>query len=146
MLSFVVLQVVLLFAAAGLLAVEARAGRLDGSEAGGGVVRALVYLLAAIAGGTLLITLADSEWLFALGLVPVTMLALVRFTMMARRWWVGWQLPVYTGVLLAFGVLLSVPWMPTPLDRTTVLREIHGIEAIQGPDTIDPEAHRPVRA
>lgn len=146
MLSFVVLQVLILFSAAVLLAVEARTGRLGDASESGVLARALLYLLAAIAGGTMLITLADSEWLFALGLVPITMLTLIRFTMMARRWWVGWQLPVLTGALLALGVIVSVPWMPYPLDRTTVIREIHGVEALPGPDTIDPEASQPVRA
>ena len=146
MLSFVALQVLILFVAAVLLAVEARTGRMEGKSEGATLARALVFLLAAVAGGTLLIALADSEWLFALGLVPITMLTLLRFTMLARRWWVGWQLPVLTGVLLAAGVLLSLQWVPYPLDRAAVTREIRGVETLPRPDTIDTEALRPVRA
>jgi hypothetical protein len=146
MLSFVALQVLVLLTAAVLLAVEARTGRMEGATEGATLARALVFLLAAIAGGTLLIALADSEWLFALGLVPITMLTLLRFTMLARRWWAGWRLPVLTGALLGLGVLVSMPWVPYPLDRSAVVREIHGVEALPTPDTIDPEALRPVRA
>jgi len=146
MLSFIVLQACVLLLAVALLIYEAWTGRMGEASEGAALARALVFLPAAVAGGTLLIALADSEWLFALGLVPITALALVRFTMLARRWWTGWQLPVLTGALLALGVLLSTPWVPQPLDRTTVIREIHGAEALPAPDTIDPEAQRAVRA
>lgn len=146
MLSFVVLQLLVLFAAAVLLAVEARTGRMEAATERGALARALVFLLAAIAGATLLIALADAEWLFALALAPITMLSLLRFTMLARRWWTGWRLPVLTGALLGLGVIASVPWEPYPLDRAYVIREIHGVEALPAPDTIDPEALRPVRA
>ncbi|HLT47797.1 MAG TPA: hypothetical protein VK002_11260 [Rubricoccaceae bacterium] len=146
MFEFVVLQLLVLLVAAAVLAVEARTGRMEGATEGATLARALVFLLAAVAGATLLIALADSEWLFALALAPITMLSLLRFTMLARRWWAGWRLPVLTGALLGLGVLISVPWMPYPLDRAFVIREIHGVEAVPAPDTIDPEALRPVRA
>ena len=146
MLSFVVLQIAVLLAAAGVLAFEARTGRMEGATEWAAVARALVFLLATIAGATLLIALAGAEWLFALTLAPITLLSLLRFTMLAKRWWAGWQLPVFTSLLLGFGVLLSVPWVPYPLDRTFVIREIHGIETLPLPDTIDPAALRPVRA
>jgi hypothetical protein len=146
MLSFVALQLAVLLAAAGLFAVEARTGRMEGRSEAATVARALVFLLAGIAGTTLFLALARAEWLFALTLAPITLLSLLRFSMLARRWWPGPWLPVLTSLLLAFGVLLSVPWMPRPLDRTFLIREIHGIETVPTPDTIDPEALRPVRA
>jgi hypothetical protein len=146
MLSFVALQIALLLVAAGLFAVEARTGRMEGRSEGVTLARALVFLLATIAGTTLVLALADAEWLFALTLAPITLLSLLRFAMLARRWWTGWRLPVLTSLLVGFGVLLSVPWMPYPLDRTFLIREIHGVEAVPTPDTIDPEALRPVRA
>ena len=146
MLSFVVLQLVFLLVAAGLMGFEARTGRMEARAEVANVLRALVFLLATISGATLLIALADGEWLFALTLAPITLLSLLRFTMLARRWWAGWRLPVLTSLLIGFGVLLSVPWMPYPLDRAFVIREIHGIETTPVPDSIDPEALRPVRA
>lgn len=146
MLSFVVLQLVVLLAASALLALEAWTGRIEGVSERTTLARALVFLLAAIAGATLLIAVANAEWLFALTLLPITLLCLLRFTMLARRWWPGWRRPVLTGVLLGLGVLVSVPWVPRPLDRSFVIREIHGVEAAPGPDTIDPAALRPVRA
>ena len=146
MLSFVALQITMLLVAAGFLAFEARTGRMEGATEASSATRAIVFLLATIAGATLLLALAHAEWLFALTLAPVTLLSLLRFTMLAKRWWTGWRLPVLTSALIGFGVLLSVPWVPYPLDRRFVIREIHGLDTAPLPDSIDPEALRPVRA
>jgi hypothetical protein len=146
MLSFVALQLLVVLAAAVVLAEEARTGRMEGRTERATLARALVFLLAAIAGATLLIAVADAEWLFALALAPITLLSLARFAMLARRWWRGWQLPVLTGALVGLGVLVSLPWVPYPLDRASVIQKIHGVEMVPAPDTIDPEALRPVRA
>jgi hypothetical protein len=146
MLSFVALQLALILLAAAALAEEARTGRMEGRTEGATLARALVFLLAAIAGATLLISVAGAEWLFALALAPLTLLCLLRFTMLARRWWAGWRLPMCTGALVGLGVLASLPWMPYPLDRTFFIEEVHGVDVTPAPDTIDPEALRPVRA
>ncbi len=146
MLSFVALQLALLMLAAVVLAFEARTGQTGMGSDAATLARALVFLLAAIAGTTLLVALAGGEWPFALTLAPITALSLLRFAMLARQWWTGWRLALLTGALLGVGVLASVPWTPYPLDRAYVIRALHGAEAAPSPDSIDPGALRPVRA
>src|SRR5690606_3340785 len=103
--------------------------------------------LGTISGASLLIALGDGEWLSALALAPVTLLSLFRFAMLARRWWPGWRLPVFTCLLIGLGLGLSVPWMPYPLDRGALIEPLRVLDdAATPPDTIDPEALRPVRA
>lgn len=110
-------------------------------------MRSLLFLFGTISGASLLIALADGEWLFALALAPVTLLSLFRFAMLAREWWGGWRLPIYTSLLVGFGLLLSVPLIPYPLDRGVLIEHLHVLDdASTVPDTIDPEAMRPVRA
>ena len=147
MLLLVAVQFLTLVVAAVLLAYEARTGRLEGTTEREVRWRAAIFLVATVAGAALLIALADSEWLFALALVPITILCLLRFAMLARRWWTGWRLTAVTCVLVGVGIGLSVPFMPFPLDRTVIVRELQGIDGVSAPpDTIDPEALRPVRA
>jgi len=146
MLILVAIQFAFLLAAGVLLLLEVRTGRMEASFQKHSAIRATVYLLAAIAGATLLIALADGEWLFALALVPITFLSLLRFSMVARQWWEGWRLPVYTSTLIAAGIVAMLPMMPYPLNRTYVLEELNLIDTHLGrPDTIDPEAVRLVR-
>lgn len=146
MLILIAIQFAFLLAASVLLLLEVRTGHMDAPSQKRSATRATVYLLAAIAGATLLIALADGEWLLALALVPITFLSLLRFSMVARQWWTGWRLPVYTCTLIALGIVLMLPLMPYPLNRTFVLEELNLIDRTLGrPDTIDPEAVRPVR-
>lgn len=146
MLILVAIQLAILLAASVLLSLEVRTGRMDAPPQKHSATRATVYLLAAIAGATLLIALADGEWLFALALVPITFLSLLRFSMIARQWWDGWRLPVFTCTLIAVGIVAMLSMTPYPLNRTFVLEELNLIESTLGrPDTIDPEAVRPVR-
>ena len=146
MLFLVTIQIAFLMAASVLLMMEVRVGSIDASSQKHSLYRATVYLLATIGGATLLITLADGERLFALALVPITFLSLLRFSMLARKWWEGWRLPVYTCALIALGIVLMLPMMPYPLNRTYVLEQLNLIDSELGrPDTIDPEAVRPVR-
>lgn len=146
MLILVAIQFAFLLAAGVLLLLEVRIGRMEAPLQKHSAIRATVYLLAAIAGATLLIALADGEWLFALALVPITFLSLLRFSMVARQWWEGWRLPVYTCTLIAAGIVAMLPMMPYPLNRTYVLEELNLIDTHLGrPDTIDPEAVRLVR-
>ena len=146
MLILVTIQFAFLLVAGVLLISDLRAGRMDASPQRRPVARAAMYLLAAIAGATLLIALADGEWPFALALAPITFLSLLRFSMIARQWWEGWRLPVFTCTLIAVGIAAMLPMMPYPLNRTFVLEELNLIDTQLGrPDTIDPEAVRLVR-
>lgn len=146
MLFLVAIQFVLLLAASALLLQEVRTGSMDGAPQKHAATRATIYLLAVIAGAALLIALADGEWILALALVPITFLSLLRFSMIARQWWEGWRLPVYTCTVIAVGIVATLPMMPYPLNRTFVLEELNLINTTVGrPDTIDPEAVRRVR-
>ena len=146
MIFFVVLQFVLLIGASLMLLLEARKGDLERSDDSVPRVRATVYLLATIAGATMLIAIADGEWLFAIALIPITFLSLLRFSMLARRWWEGWRLPLFTCALIGLGIAGSLPLMPYPLDRAYILQKLHLVdEEVSPPDTIDPEAIAPVR-
>ncbi len=147
MLILIAFQFATLLVASLLLLIEVRAGHVSEPPQKFSLARAAVYLLAAVAGATLLVSMDDGEWLFALALVPITFLSLLRFGMVARFWWSGWRLPVYTCALLAIGMVSMLPMMPFPLNRTFVLDELHLIDTSVGrPDTINPEAVRTVRA
>lgn len=147
MLILISIQFAFLLAASILLLLEVRSGGMGEAEQRYLVPRAVIFLLASIGGATLLIAMADGEWLFAFALVPITFLSLLRFSMIARQWWEGWRLPVYTCALIAVGIVGMLPMMPYQLNRTFVLEELRLIESTYGrPDTIDPEAIRPVRA
>ncbi len=147
MLVLISIQFMILLAASALLLLEVRAGNFAGLTERRSVLSASTYMLAAIMGATLLITLADGEWLFALALVPITFLSLLRFSMIVRQWWTGWKLPVYTCAFIAVGIMATLPMMPSPLNRTFVLEELNLIDtSLERPDSINPEAVRTVRA
>ncbi|MEL6311798.1 MAG: hypothetical protein AAFQ17_05430, partial [Pseudomonadota bacterium] len=90
---------------------------------------------------------AGAEWLFALAFVPVTVLCLLRFTMLVRHLAPGWGPALLSSLVLALAVLYTVQWLPLPLDRAYVVEQIRLIdEARQAPDSINPDARRTVRS
>lgn len=146
MLVFAAVLFLALCAAAVVLAMEAHSGRLVGRTPDRTRVRAYVFLAAAVAGGALLVTLAASEWLLMLALLPITALSVVRFTMLAQGWWRGWRLVVFTAVALVVGILACLPWLPRPLDRGAIIEGFRTVQPTHAPDTISPDAFSPVRA
>ena len=144
MVSFVFLQLTVLLMAVVALGVEAHLGTVGARSGRIDRARGALFLLAAVAGFTLVFALADREWPVVLALVPLTFVCLLRFALLARTWWTGWRLPVYTAVMLGFGIGASLPLTPSPLGRTSVLAHIKGDAST--PDTIDPEARKAVRA
>lgn len=134
-----------LVAAAVVLADEARTGRLAGPTPRRTQARALIFLAAAIAGGAFLLVLPASEWVFALALLPITALSLLRFAMLARGWCGGWRLMVFTMALVALGVAACLPFLPAPLNRRVLLEQMAPGRPSGIPDTIAPEAAFPVR-
>ncbi|HLA63532.1 MAG TPA: hypothetical protein VK610_03845 [Rhodothermales bacterium] len=145
MLAFVAVLFSVLCVAAAVLAVEAHTGRLVGKTAGRTRARAYVFLAAAVSGGALLFALAASEWVLMLALLPITVLSVARFAMLARGWWAGWRLVVFTAVALTLGILACLPWLPRPLDRRAFIKGMQGVEPTRAPDSISPDAFSPVR-
>jgi hypothetical protein len=145
MFAFVALLLTALCVAAFVLAVEAGTGRLVGRTVLTTRVRAAVFFAAGVAGGSLLVAVSPREWMLMLALAPITVLSILRFAMLANGWWAGWRLSVYTAVLLAIGITACLPWMPRPLDRAALLETIRGGRPTFAPDTISPDALRPVR-
>lgn len=146
MLVLIIIQFLILVTASVVLLLEARTGDLEHVSDSRPVFRAALFMLATIAGATMLISIADGEWLFVLALIPVTFLSLLRFAMIAKRWWTGWKLPVITCTIVGIGIVASLPLMPYPLNRDYLLNKLNLIdEAVSPPDTIDPEAIEPVR-
>ena len=143
---FVIGLFLVLCAAAAVLALEAQSGRLVGRTPGRTRARAFVFLGASVAGGALLASLAVSEWVLMLALLPITALSVVRFTMLARGWWGGWRLLVFTALALTAGILLCLPLLPRPLDRGALFEGLRGAEPTHAPDSISPDAFTPVRA
>jgi hypothetical protein len=145
MFAFVALLLTALCLAALVLSVEAGTGRLVGRSVLTTRLRAGIFFAAGVAGGTLLVAVSPREWMLMLALAPITVLSILRFAMLANGWWAGWRLSVYTAVLLALGVTACLPWMPRPLDRAALLETIRGGRPTFAPDTISPDALRPVR-
>lgn len=126
---------------------EARTGRLTGTTRRRSVGRLAVFFGGAAAGAALLISTAGAEWLFALAFVPVTVLCLLRFTMLVRHLTPGWGPALLSSLVLALAVIYAVQWLPLPLDRAYVVEQIRLIdEARQAPDSINPDARRTVRS
>jgi hypothetical protein len=146
MFAFVALLFAALALAAVLLAAEAITGRLVGRTDLSTRVRAGVFFAATVAGGALLVGVSSREWMLLAALAPITLLSLLRFTMLANGWWSGWRLSVYTAALLVAFIALCLPLMPSPLDRSALLESLRIGGERSLPDTISPEALRPVRA
>jgi hypothetical protein len=145
MFAFVALLLAALCAAALVLAAEAGTGRLVGRSVVRTRIRAAIFFVAGVSGGALLVAISAREWMLMLALAPITVLSVLRFAMLANGWWAGWRLPVYTAVLLLVGIAACLPWMPRPLDRSALLESIRGGRPTFVPDTISPDALRPVR-
>ena len=146
MFAFVALLFATLGVAALLLALEAITGRLVGRTEASTRLRAAIFFAATVAGGTLLVAVSSREWMLLAALAPITILSLLRFTMLANGWWSGWRLSIYTAALLLAFIALCMPMMPRPLDRSALLESLRIGRGGSAPDSISPDALRPVRA
>jgi hypothetical protein len=146
MFAFLLVLFAALCLSALLLALEAGTGRLVGRSRAGTNARAAIFFAGAVAGSALLVTVSPREWMLLLALGPITLLSVLRFAMLANGWWTGWRLTVYTAALLLAAVALCMPWMPRPLDRGALLEGLRGGRPTFAPDSISPDALRPVRA
>ena len=136
---------VVLFLAGIVLRWEARTGRFTAEQRWWDVGRGVLFFLASVVGGTLLIRSMGGTVLLALAFIPVTLLSLMRFVALMREHWVGMASVVAMALALFGGVTLSLRAVPEPIDEGYFLEHIFHVGGESGPDSIDPDARRSVR-
>ena len=136
---------VVLFLAGIVLMWEARTGRFTAEQRWWDVGRGVLFFLASVVGGTLLIRSMGGTVLLALAFIPVTLLSLMRFVALMREHWVGMASVVAMALALFGGVTLSLRAVPEPIDEGYFLEHIFHVGGESGPDSIDPDARRSVR-
>lgn len=134
-----------LFLAGVVLMWEARTGRFTADRRWWDVGRSVLFFLATVAGGALLIRSMGGTVLLALAFIPVTLLSLMRFVALMRQRWAGVASVVAMAVALFGGITLSLRAMPEPIDEGYFLEHIFHVGGESGPDSIDPDARRSVR-
>src|SRR5690606_21018150 len=104
----------LLIVAGGVLMWEARTGRFAAETPRRDVWRGLLFFLATVAGGALLVRSVGGTVLLALAFIPVTVLSLMRFVALARRRWAGAASVAAMAAALFLGLSLSLWVLPEP--------------------------------
>jgi hypothetical protein len=134
-----------LFLAGIVLMWEARTGRFTATRLRWDVGRSVLFFLAAVIGGALLIRSMGGTVLLALAFIPVTLLSLMRFVALTRQRW-GGAAPIIAMALALFGgISLSLRAVPEPIDEGYFLEHIFHLGGETGPDSIDPDARRSIR-
>lgn len=124
---------------------EARTGRFTAGRFHMDVVRGVLFFLATVIGGTLLIRSMGGTVLLALAFIPVTLLSLMRFVALTRQRWAGAASVVAMALALFGGITLSLRAVPEPIDEGFFLEHIFHVGGEGGPDSIDPDARRSIR-
>lgn len=124
---------------------EARTGRFTADERWWDAGRGVLFFLATVAGGTLLIRSMGGTVLLAFAFIPVTLLSLMRFVALTRQRWVGVASVVIMAVALFGGLTLSLRALPEPIDEGYFLEHIFHLDSERSPESIDPDARRSVR-
>ncbi|HYE96103.1 MAG TPA: hypothetical protein VD962_07820 [Rubricoccaceae bacterium] len=145
MLALLFSMFLVLVAAGTLLLFDLRGEGLEATS-GWAVVQAVLYGMAAVTGSALLVALLRGEGAVVLALAPLTGLSFLRFSLLARRWWKGWRHVLFVTGVFALGLVLSLRWLPVPLNRTVLLEGVHREVVLPAPPSIDPSAERAVRA
>src|SRR6056297_2090891 len=96
---------------------EARTGRFSADRLRWDIGRGGLFFLASVVGGALLIRSMGGTVLLAMAFIPVTILSLMRFVALTRRWWVGVVSFVAMAVALFVGLQLSLLALPAPIDQ-----------------------------
>lgn len=146
MLATLALFLLVLILAGGVLIWEARTGRFTSASRRHEGWRGLLFFLATVVGGALLIRAAGGSLLFAVAFVPVTVLSLMRFVTLARRRWVGAASALALALALVAGTAAGLTVLPEPIDQGVFLERIFHPERGTMPESIDPAARRAVRA
>ncbi len=134
-----------LILAGGVLIWESRTGRFSSDSPQQDTWRGVLFFLATAIGGALLIRSAGGTLLFALALVPVTLLSLIRFVALARKRWTSAFSTLALAAALVIGTVAGLSVLPEPNGHGMFLEQIFHPEGGAMPDSIDPDAGRPVR-
>lgn len=145
MLLSLALSLAVLILAGGVLLWEARTGRLASATPERDTWRGVLFFVATVVGGALLIRSAGGTILLALAFVPVTLLSLMRFVMLARQRWTSGVATLVMALALVVGTLVGLSVLPQPIEHGMFLEQIFHREGGPIPDSIDPGAARPVR-
>ena len=131
--------------AGGVLIWEARTGQFTSATPQRDAWRAVLFFLAAVVGGALLIRSAGGTILLALAFIPVTLLSLMRFVMLVRQRWVSGPSTIALALARLGGTAVGLSMLPEPIHQGVFLEQIFHLEGGPLPDSIDPDAGRPVR-
>jgi len=138
---FLLLAFGLLLLAASVLTVEvARGGRRaeKGAEAIGSMV---VFGLAALSGGALLLALPRSEWLLMIALLPLTTISVIRYLSLLRAVSASRAVVALAALALTAGAWAGTRVLPAPLTRAAIQAAMPGPD----PGSALPQAGRLVR-
>lgn len=135
----------LLIVAGGVLIWEARAGSFTSGSARGDAWRAVLFFAAASVGSALLIRSAGGALLLIAAFAPVTLLSLVRFVALVRLRWAGAASSVVLALALVAGTVATLSALPETGRQGSFLEQILGPERVASPESINPDARRPVR-
>ena len=135
----------ILILAGGVLIWEARTGQFASEAPQRDTWRGVLFFLATVIGGALLIRSAGGTILLALAFLPVTLLSLMRFVTLARRRWMSGLSTAMLALALLVGTFASLSLLSEPIHQGVFLEQIFHLEGGPIPDSIDPDAGRPVR-
>lgn len=139
------LALAILILSGGVLIWEARTGRFASETLEQDRWRGVLFFLATVIGGALLIRSAGGSLLLAFALLPVTLLSLIRFVALARKRWTSALSTFALALALVVGTLAGFAALPGPTDHDSLLEQIFYPDHGATPDSIDPDAGRPVR-
>lgn len=145
MLFTVVLFLSVLIAAGGVLIWEVRTGRFTSGSRRRDAWRAALFFLATVVGSALLIRSAGGAVLLAAAFVPVTVLSLMRFVALVRARWAGAATSLVLALALLLGTVASLAALPDTGRHGVLLEQILHPDRAGHPESIDPDARRPVR-
>ena len=123
---------------------EARTGRFSSATRQRDTWRVVLFFLATAIGGALLIRSVGGTILLALAFLPVTLLSLMRFVALARQRWTSGLSSAVLALALLVGMIAGLSVLPEPIRQGDLLEQIFHPERGPMPDSIDPDAGRPV--
>lgn len=135
----------ILIVSGGVLIWEARTGRFTAGSPQQDTWRSVLFFAATVVGGALLLRSSGGSVLLAFAFVPVTLLSFVRFVTLARQRWSGRWLSYALAAAIVVGIAVSLSALPGRIDQGSLYEQIFYPEGGPVPDSIDPDASRPVR-
>lgn len=135
----------LLIVAGGVLIWEARTGRFTSGSWGGDAWRAALFFAAAVVGSALLIRSAGGALLLLAVFAPVTLLSLMRSVTLVRLRWAGPAASLVLALALVAGTVATLSVLPDAARSGSLFEHILYPERAGTPESIDPDARRPVR-